>query len=68
MRKFLCGLVIIVPSLLLGGLSGTYVIGEQGGADYSTFTQGASALQSQGVTGPFTPLVCNALTAKAMVV
>ncbi|SVB77401.1 uncharacterized protein METZ01_LOCUS230255, partial [marine metagenome] len=52
MRNFLCGLVIIVPSLLLGGLSGTYVIGDQGGTDYSTFTQAASALQSQGVSGP----------------
>jgi hypothetical protein len=52
MRNFLCGLVIIVPSLLLGGLSGTYVIGNQVGTDYSTFTQAASALQSQGVSGP----------------
>ncbi|SVE01258.1 uncharacterized protein METZ01_LOCUS454112, partial [marine metagenome] len=54
MRNFLCGLIIIVPALLQGGLSGTYVIGNQGGADYNTFTQAASALQSQGVSGPVT--------------
>ena len=54
MRNIFCGLVIIVPALLLGGLSGTYVIGDQGGTAYSTFTQAASALQSQGVSGPVT--------------
>jgi len=47
---------LFVPALMLGQMSGIYVIG---GGNYTTFSTAASALSSNGVDGPVTFNVLN---------
>ena len=55
--KDLSRIIILVPALILGQMSGTKVIGS--GGDYTTFVAAASALNSYGVDGPVTFNVLN---------
>ena len=48
---------LLVPALMLGQMSGIYVIGT--GGNYTTFSTAASALSSNGVDGPVTFNVLN---------
>ena len=48
---------LLVPALMLGQMSGIYVIGT--GGSYTTFSTAASALSSNGVDGPVTFNVLN---------
>ncbi len=50
-------MLLLVPALMLGQMSGLYVIGT--GGSYTTFYAAASALSSNGVDGPVTFNVLN---------
>ena len=55
--KYLSRIIILVPALILGQISGIKSIGT--GGDYTTFSAAASALNSYGVSGPVTFNVLN---------
>ena len=48
--KDLSRIIILVPALILGQMSGPKVIGS--GGDYTTFVAAANALNGYGVDGP----------------
>ena len=55
--KYLCRIIILVPALILGQISGIKSIGT--GGDYTTFSTAANALSNYGVDGPVTFNVLN---------